>query len=90
MNAYEQDGYFLVRGLLSRAEVDALLDRISAHVAARRSRIKAAEATPALSAALVCLDLEIGLAPESMRETLASPGGARSWRRASGSSGRTS
>jgi hypothetical protein len=59
-----------------RTDDDAILDRISAHVSARRSRIKAAEATPAVSAALVLLDLEIGLAPESMRATLASPRGS--------------
>jgi hypothetical protein len=59
-----------------RTAEDALLDRISAHLATRRARIKAAEATPAVSAALVRLDLEIGLAPESMRETLASPRGS--------------
>lgn len=59
-----------------RTAEDVLMDRISAHLAARRARIKTAEATPAVSAALVRLDLEIGLAPESMRETLASPRGS--------------
>jgi hypothetical protein len=59
-----------------RTGEDALMDRISAHLAARRARIKAAEATPGVSAALVRLDLEIGLAPESMRETLATPRGS--------------
>jgi hypothetical protein len=59
-----------------RTTDDALIDRVSAHLSARRARIKAAEATPGVSAALVRLDLEIGLAPESMRETLASPRGS--------------
>jgi hypothetical protein len=57
------------------ASEDALLDRLSAAVAARRARAKAAAATPAVSAVLVRLDLEIGLAPEAMRATLASPRG---------------
>ena len=43
---------------------------------ARRARAKPAEATPAISAALVRLDLEIGLAPEAMRATLATPRGS--------------
>lgn len=58
-----------------RTSEDALMDRISAHVAARRARAKAAAATPAVSAALVRLDLELGLAPDAMRETLATPKG---------------
>jgi hypothetical protein len=58
-----------------RTQDDAVVDRVSANVAARRARAKPAEATPALSAVLVWLDLELGLAPESMRDTLASPRG---------------
>ena len=54
-----------------RTDEDALMDRLSAGVQARRFRAKAAAGTPAISAALVRLDLEIGIAPESMRETLA-------------------
>ena len=59
-----------------RTQVDAVVDRISANIASRRARARAAEATPAVSAVLVRLDLEIGLAPESMRATLASPRGS--------------
>jgi hypothetical protein len=59
-----------------RTSEDALIDRISASVAGRRGRAKAAEGTPALAAALVRLDLEIGLAPSAMRETLASAKGS--------------
>lgn len=59
-----------------RTSEDALVDKLSAGVVARRSRVKAADATPAISAALVRLDVEIGLAPESMRATLATPRGA--------------
>jgi hypothetical protein len=58
-----------------RTAVDAVMDRISAHLLRRRARARAAEATPALSAVLVRIDLETGLAPESMRDTLASPRG---------------
>ena len=59
-----------------RTQVDAVMDRISANIASRRARARAAEAMPAVSAVLVRLDLEIGLAPESMRATLASPRGS--------------
>jgi len=59
-----------------RTGEDALMDRLSAGLQARRKHAKAADGTPAISAALVRLDLEIGLAPESMRDTLASPRGA--------------
>jgi hypothetical protein len=58
-----------------RTAEDALMDRISAGLVARRVRAKAAEATPAISAALVRLDLEIGLVPEQMRSTLATDRG---------------
>jgi hypothetical protein len=58
-----------------RTGEDAVMDRISAGVAARRARARAAEGTPAVSAVLVRLDLEIGLAPEPMRATLATPKG---------------
>ena len=75
-----EDLYGALGGALSAAKgarttEDALIDKISARIAARRARARAAEATPALSAVLVRLDLELGLAPESMRETLASPRG---------------
>ena len=59
-----------------RTQVDAVVDRMSANIASRRARARAAEGTPAVSAVLVRLDLEIGLAPESMRATLASPRGS--------------
>jgi hypothetical protein len=58
-----------------RTGEDALMDRLSAGVVARRARAKAAAATPAVSAVLVRLDLEIGLAPETMRATLATEKG---------------
>jgi hypothetical protein len=58
-----------------RTSEDALMDKLSAGVVARRGRAKAAAATPAISAALVRLDLETGLAPEAMRATLATPRG---------------
>ncbi|BDG02129.1 hypothetical protein [Anaeromyxobacter oryzae] len=58
-----------------RTTEDALMDKLSAGVVARRAKAKAADATPAVSAALVRLDLEIGVAPEQMRATLASDRG---------------
>jgi hypothetical protein len=58
-----------------RTAVDAVMDRISAHLLRRVARAKAADGTPALSAVLVRIDLETGLAPESMRDTLTSPRG---------------
>jgi hypothetical protein len=58
-----------------RTSADAVVDRISAQLARRVARAKPAEATPAISAVLVRIDLETGLAPESMRDTLASPRG---------------
>ncbi|HEX9048961.1 MAG TPA: hypothetical protein VF841_00340 [Anaeromyxobacter sp.] len=58
-----------------RTSADALVDKLSAGVVARRARVRPAEATPAISAALVRLDLEIGLAPDAMRAALATPRG---------------
>ena len=59
-----------------RTSDDALVDKLSAGVVARRARAKPAEATAAISAALVRLDLEIGLAPDAMRAMLATPRGS--------------
>ena|SRR5512147_2385803 len=53
-----------------RTSEDALLDKLSAGVEQHRARARAAPATPALAAVMVRLNLEIGLAPESMRATL--------------------
>jgi hypothetical protein len=58
-----------------RTTEDALMDRISAAVPARRARAKPAPETPGLSAVLVRLDLEIGLAAEAMRAMLETPKG---------------
>jgi hypothetical protein len=54
-----------------RTTDDAAVDKLSAGVQARRSRVKAAPEDPAISAVLVRINLEIGLAPESMRQALA-------------------
>jgi len=59
-----------------RTSEDALVDKLSAGVVARRARAKPADATPAISAALVRLDLELGLAPDAMRGMLATPKGS--------------
>jgi hypothetical protein len=58
-----------------RTTEEALLDKLSAGVQARRGRVRAAPDTPGISAVLVRLDLEIGIAPEQMRATLATPRG---------------
>jgi hypothetical protein len=59
-----------------RTPEDKLLDKLSAGIEKRSGLVKAAEATPAVSAVLVLLNLELGLAPEPMRATLATPRGA--------------
>jgi hypothetical protein len=53
-----------------RTTEDELIDKLSAGVQARRGRVRAAELTPAVSAVLVLLNLEIGEAPEMMRDAL--------------------
>ena len=62
-----------VRGV--RTSQDAVVDQLSAGVQARRGRVKAAPSTPAISAVLVRVNLEIGAAPEQMRQTLATEKG---------------
>lgn len=59
-----------------RTPADRLLDRISAALEKRGGRVRAAPATPGLSAVVVRIHVELGLAPEPMRATLASPRGA--------------
>jgi hypothetical protein len=59
-----------------RTPADKLLDKLSAGIEKRGGRVKAAEATPAVAAVLVRVNLELGLAPEPMRATLATPRGA--------------
>jgi hypothetical protein len=58
-----------------RTTEDALLDKLSKGVQARRGRVKAAPPSPGLSAVLVRVNLELGLAPEQMRATLESEKG---------------
>jgi hypothetical protein len=59
-----------------RTSEDAQLDRLSAGLQKRRGRVRAAPATPGVAAVLVWLNLAAGLAPESMRATLAGGRGA--------------
>jgi hypothetical protein len=59
-----------------RTDPDAQVDRISKRLQTRRSRVKPAASTPAVSAVMIWLNLAIGMAPESMRDTLASGKGA--------------
>jgi hypothetical protein len=56
---------------------DKLLDRFSKAIQKRRGRVRAAAATTELSAMLVRIDLEIGIAPESLRPTLTSEKGTK-------------
>jgi len=58
-----------------RTTSDQLLDRLSARLGKSR-RVRAAKPTPATAAVLVRLNLELGLAPEPMRATLATGRGA--------------
>jgi hypothetical protein len=52
-----------------------VIDKLSAGVQKRRSRVKAAPLTPGVSAVMVLLNLEIGYAPEMMRGALENPKG---------------
>lgn len=58
-----------------RTTEDALVDRLSKGVAARRGKVKAAPDTPGIAAVLVRLDIEVGLVPDGMRATLQTPRG---------------
>lgn len=53
-----------------RTAEDQLVDELSAGVQKRRARVKAAPLSPALSAVMVRLNLELGYAPEMMRNAL--------------------
>ena len=54
-----------------RTTEDALIDKLSLGVEQRRAKVKALRGSAAVSAALVRIDLEIGHAPEMMRDALA-------------------
>jgi len=58
-----------------RTSEDALMDRLSKAVLERGGKVKAAEAGPAVSAVLVRVNLELGLAPQTLRATLATEKG---------------
>lgn len=58
-----------------RLTEDALVDKLSGGLEKRRSKVKAANVTPAISAALVLIDLELGYAAEMMRSALETPKG---------------
>jgi allophanate hydrolase subunit 1 len=60
----------LVEAKGPRTSEDELIDKLSAGVQARRARVRAAELTPAISAVMVLLNLELGYAPEMMRNAL--------------------
>lgn len=58
-----------------RTTEDGLVDKLSAGIAARRGKVRPAPDSPLIAAVLIRLDLEIGVAAEQMRATLASPAG---------------
>lgn len=58
-----------------RTTEDALLDKLAKGIQKRRARVKAAPQHPAIAAVLVRINLELGLAPEQMRATLATEKG---------------
>jgi hypothetical protein len=60
----------------SRTTEDELIDKLSAGVQKRRNRVRAADLTPGVSAALVSINLELGYAPEMMRDALRGEKGA--------------
>ena len=60
----------LRKKLSARMEVDALMDKLAKRVALRKGHIKEAPASPQTSAAVVRINLVLGLAPESMRAVL--------------------
>ena len=53
-----------------RTTEDELIDKLSAGVQARSRKVRAAELTPAVSAVLVLVNVELGQAPEMMREAI--------------------
>jgi hypothetical protein len=58
-----------------RTTEDELIDALSKGLLKRRSRVKAAQLDPGISAAMVLLNLELGYAPEMMRNALETPKG---------------
>ncbi len=54
----------------SRTTEDELIDKLSTGVQARSRKVRAAELTPAVSAVLVLVNVEVGQAPEMMREAI--------------------
>ena len=67
------EALFTVQG--KRTGEDELIDNLSAGVQKRRSRVKPASLTPGVSAVMVMLNLELGFAPEMMRNALHEPKG---------------
>jgi hypothetical protein len=59
----------------ARTSADAILDKLSAAIEGRVHRVRAAEATPAVAAVMVRINLVLGIAPEAMRAMLESDKG---------------
>ena len=60
-----------------RTTEDDLIDKLSAGVQKRRGKVRAAQLTPAISAVMVLLNLEVGYAPEMMRGALTNEKGRK-------------
>jgi hypothetical protein len=60
-----------------RTSADQLVDKLSKALHARRGKVTAAPAGAAISAVLVRINVELGLAPEPMRATLQTDKGQR-------------
>jgi hypothetical protein len=58
-----------------RTTEDQLIDALSAGMQKRRARVKPAPMSEAISAVMVRLNLELGYAPEMMRDALENPKG---------------
>jgi hypothetical protein len=61
----------------ARTSADQLLDRIRDRLGQQSGRVRAAPASAGIAAVLVRLNLELGLAPETLRATLTSEKGAK-------------
>lgn len=59
----------------ARTTEDELMDKLSRRLQARGGKVKPAPDHPAISAVLVRINLELGLAPEPLRATLETPRG---------------
>jgi hypothetical protein len=64
-----------------RTGEDELIDKLSQGVQSRRAKVRAAPGTPGIAAVMVLFNLELGYAPEMMRNALANEKGQALLRR---------